>query len=140
MRDNKEQRIHVRAVAEIRLAFFRAGAGDAPIFHCANEGKRQPQYRRKLSALGLAKGIPDLIIMAPTATCSAAALEIKAPTGRASAEQMLWLSRFGGCGFAVACTAGHRATAIQLELWGYITEAQRDLWIADILVTDADAA
>ena len=125
-----EEEIHRRTVAELRRFFLRERALDpAPLFHCPNESKVPVQYRTKLKALGLSSGVPDLIILHPTrAGAPGAALEIKAPRGRASSAQKFWLSLWDKAGFATAVTYGHEQTAAQLFRWGYITEHQVRDW------------
>ena len=147
-----EDRIHARAVAEIRAHFIRTGvwsgakADVCPLFHCANESDTPPQYREKLRALGLEAGVPDLVIAHPSPQIapmrqyfSGAALEIKAPRGKLSPKQRAWLELFGRMGFATACTYGHQETADQLATWGYVSHAAAHAWVTDAERTDPDA-
>jgi hypothetical protein len=141
-RDNPEHRIHRRAVAELRAAFWdRYGMERraCPFFHCPNEGDLPVQYRSKLADLGLSPGVSDLVICwptSPTVGTFGAALEIKAPKGRPSETQLAWLGHWKRTGFATAVTRGHAATADQLATWGYIPGFAAEAWIAWASVRD----
>lgn len=90
--------------------------------HVPNESDVPPQYRAKLARMGLAPGIPDLLIFTPP-PCGgyvAAALEIKAPRMIASDRQMAWLERLRGLGWATAVGVGYGGCVAQLRAWGYV--------------------
>jgi hypothetical protein len=106
----------MRVVAELR----RAGVA---FFHVPNEGKHSPQYRAKLARLGVSPGVPDLIIVTPPPKLllrHGAALELKAPRGRASKAQVEWLEEFGRRGWATAVTYDLDEALGVLRLWGYL--------------------
>ena len=133
MADNPEYRIHLRAVAELRAA-------DVRFFHTPNESNSPPQYRAKLKRMGLSKGVPDLIIPAPTTGgAPGAVLELKSPRGRLSPEQRSWLAHWSSIGWAAAWTRGHAVTAGQLVVWGYITPEAADTWVHWAHRTDTEA-
>jgi len=153
MRNNPEHRIHTKAVAYLRKSFARKGFGrrECPFFHTANESDVPPSYRAKLARLGVSPGVPDLIIVSPTSPASyvdviggvsfpGAALEIKAPKGRLTADQRRWLDTWRSAGFAAEWTRGHVATAHQLHVWGYIDSKDRDQWVSWAKTNDEDAA
>jgi hypothetical protein len=104
-----EERIHMRAVAAMRAS------GHDCFFHCPNESRVPVQYRRKLKALGVSPGVPDLIVVADLTfggrIYHGLALEVKATKGRVSPAQTQWLGRFEGAGYLVLVTRGHISTA-----------------------------
>tara|TARA_R100001530_G_scaffold17005_1_gene14791 strand:+ start:479 stop:853 length:375 start_codon:yes stop_codon:yes gene_type:complete len=57
-------------------------------FHCPNEGKRKLWYLKKLKAMGLKNGVPDLILEFPKSKF--VYCEIKMPKGRLSPAQKHW--------------------------------------------------
>ena len=57
-------------------------------FHCPNEGKRKIWYLKKLKAMGLKNGVPDLILEFPKSKF--VYCEIKMPKGRLSPAQRQW--------------------------------------------------
>ena len=57
-------------------------------FHCPNEGKRKIWYLKKLKAMGLKNGVPDLILEFPKSKF--VYCEIKMPKGRLSPAQRHW--------------------------------------------------
>lgn len=149
-RDKPERRILVRAVAELRAAFALRGYSEPfPFFHAPNEGElvhgvREAQRRKQE---GVTAGVPDLVVLArpsgayrysydlgryvdePT-SFAGAAIEIKAPRGRPSAEQLAMLEHFAAAGFAARVTVGHRETALTLRELGYIDASACAAWIA----------
>ena len=70
-------------------------------FHCPNEGKRKVWYLKKLKAMGLKNGVPDLILEFPKSKF--VYCEIKMPKGRLSPAQKHWqlVSKFLGTPFFV---------------------------------------
>tara|TARA_R100001594_G_scaffold22240_1_gene43014 strand:- start:9511 stop:9900 length:390 start_codon:yes stop_codon:yes gene_type:complete len=57
-------------------------------FHCPNEGRRKVWYLKKLKAMGLKNGVPDLILEFPKSKFIYC--EIKMPKGRLSPAQRHW--------------------------------------------------
>jgi len=57
-------------------------------FHCPNEGRRKVWYLKKLKAMGLKNGVPDLILEFPKSKF--VYFEIKMPKGRLSSAQRHW--------------------------------------------------
>lgn len=125
-RGNPEETIQIEVVARLRRAGVR-------FFHCPNGSKATASYRAKLWTLGLEAGVPDIVIVTkPPLRYEAwkngtaqdwwcgAALELKAPKGRASDEQKQWLSDLAGLGWATAVTYGLDEALAQLRAWGYI--------------------
>jgi hypothetical protein len=131
-RGNPEETIQIEVVARLRRAGVR-------FFHCPNGSKATAAYRAKLWTLGLEAGVPDIVIVTPPPCRSSgprilkdpdgsgrdwwphgAALELKAPKGRASDEQKQWLSDLASLGWATAVTYGLDEALAQLRAWGYI--------------------
>jgi len=77
---------------------------DALLHHSPNEGMRRPQYGRKLRALGLRPGWPDLELLIPPSRfhdpCDWAPvfMEIKSATGRATGTQIETQRALRTCG------------------------------------------
>lgn len=124
IRANPEDQIHRAIVAKLR------GAGVA-FFHLYNPGTMTPHARAKAKALGATSpkgspllggtGVPDLMIITPP-PCGGyvgAALELKAPHGRARPEQREWLARLASIGWATAVVYGEAEALERLRLWGY---------------------
>lgn len=74
--------------------------------HIPNEGKRSPVTAAILQRMGLKKGAPDLIIFEPRGKYHGLAIEMKAPRGRLSADQRLFLFMLQKRGYATACCHG----------------------------------
>lgn len=106
--------------AEVVKQLRRAGVA---CFHVPNESKSSPQYRSKVKALGLSKGVPDLIIVTPPPiwpTARGAVLELKTVSGRASPEQRAWIQTFRDCGWLAEIAKGQEAALAALREWGYL--------------------
>lgn len=117
-RGSPEAEIQKRVVAALRLA-------RVSFFHVPNEGEFPPQYRAKLVRLGVQPGVPDLIIVTPSpAYRRPAALELKAPEGKPSDEQIAWRERFEAHAehWLYACTHGLSQSLGMLKWWGYIND------------------
>ena len=77
---------------------------DALLHHSPNEGARKPQYGRKLRALGLRPGWPDLELLIPPSRfhdpCDWAPvfMEIKSANGRATGTQIETQRALRTCG------------------------------------------
>lgn len=129
-RAKPERHIHVRAVAEIRAEAARRGQR-VWLFHAANESDVPAHYRAELAALGVAPGVPDIVVVNPLPFGPRGWVnEIKAPRGRLTEDQHEWLGAFARCGFEARCTYGHRETANAWREWGHITYAAVEAWLA----------
>lgn len=113
-RNNPEDEIHIRVAARLVL-------GRIEFCHVPNESKAPPQYRAKLKRRGLQPGVADLILWTPPPIGGYvhAALELKAPNGRPSPEQVAWLERRRVQNWAVAVAVGYDAAIRILTSWGY---------------------
>jgi len=68
----------------------------AYLHHSPNGGKRDAFTGAQMTALGVKRGFPDLILPAPSSTgaYSGLAIEMKSATGQLSPEQRTWLTHF----------------------------------------------
>ena len=77
-------------------------------FHVANESECRPQYRAKLSKMGITSGVSDLILLVPVGGYPYAVFEMKRTgKGQLSPDQKLFLNAAAEMGAfaAVACGA-----------------------------------
>jgi hypothetical protein len=113
------------------------------LFHVPNGGSRHIAEATKLKAMGTRQGVPDLLLPVPRLgghdkACerieyNGLALELKSPSGRLRPEQLWWLKRLKGQGWAVA-VAWSFAEAhhlLQRYLDGAMPEQDLDLTIAE---------
>jgi hypothetical protein len=74
------------------------------LFHPASGGARSRGEAGKLKAMGVRKGPPDFLLPLPGPGGAGLAVELKAGSGRATAEQLEWMADFAQagyvCGFA----------------------------------------
>ena len=61
------------------------------VFHCPNGGARNPVVAGQMVALGVKRGVPDLLLPIPVARWSGCAVECKTDDGRLTPEQVKWL-------------------------------------------------
>lgn len=57
------------------------------LIHIPNEGKRSWKTGKKLLAMGMRRGAPDLVLLIPNRTYPFLCIEMKTPKGRQSPEQ-----------------------------------------------------
>jgi hypothetical protein len=88
--------------------------------HTPNEGRCSIQEAKRRKARGVKAGVPDVLIFTPPYSYNGAALELKAPKGRASAEQQDWLDRLSDAGWATAVVYGLDEAREKLREWGYL--------------------
>lgn len=126
-----EESLHRRLVAELRRSFGRMGyaKGTEPFFHTPNESMVPARYRSKLAALGVSRGVPDLIVVHPVVLDGTVypgmAVELKSRKGSPSADQLRWLGTWQAAGFYAAVLRGGPQTAtvfrsvglLDLEQW-----------------------
>ena len=74
--------------------------------HVPNEGKRSLATARKLKAMGMKKGFPDLFIFAVRGKYHGLAIEMKVEGGRPTREQRDWLNRLHRQGYAAGVCYG----------------------------------
>ncbi len=70
-------------------------------FHPPNEAKRSPQTCRILKRSGMTKGVPDFIMLWPSAGYHGAVFEFKSAKGKLTPEQEAFLTHAKSCGYYV---------------------------------------
>lgn len=68
-------------------------------FHPANERKTSPQHGAKLKAMGVLAGVSDIVLPIPTKLYHGLFLELKAPGGKLTATQKLFLKAVNAQGY-----------------------------------------
>lgn len=86
-------------------------------FHVPNGGYRTKAEAGILKAMGVRPGVADLILLHRNKTF---ALELKAQGGRATEEQMAFLSEADLAGAFTALATGVDAALATLEAWGLL--------------------
>lgn len=77
------------------------------IFAIPNEGKRGFKTAARLKAQGLRSGVPDLMLALPRHGAPGLFIEMKKEKGgTVSANQLKWLERLSGAGYATAVCHG----------------------------------
>lgn len=61
------------------------------MYHIANEGKRTVRQGYELKCAGLKKGVPDICLPIQKQGSGSLYIELKAPSGTISKEQMEWI-------------------------------------------------
>lgn len=75
------------------------------MFHAPSGGKRPPGEAGKLKAMGVKKGVADWICPFPSAAARGLAIELKAPNGKPTPEQIAFLQLAQSNGWICAvCT------------------------------------
>jgi hypothetical protein len=129
---DSEADIH-KAVVEWADRQAAASPDLALLFHPPNGGSRHIAEATKLKAMGVRKGVPDLLLPVPRADKSGLALELKSPSGRLRPTQAWWLDQLQGQAWAVAVawTFSEARHVIQQYLAGITPEHTLDLTIAE---------
>lgn len=84
----------------------------AMLFHIANERSDKVQASI-LKKMGVKKGVPDLCLPVPSGKYHGLFIEMKTDSGRASAEQLWWISHLEANGYAAAvCYGWNRAVEV----------------------------
>jgi hypothetical protein len=84
--------------------------------HSPNGGQRSAFTGAQMTALGVKRGWPDLVIPMPN---GGLAIEMKSDVGRVSDEQSEWLARFEACGWTcVVCRSASEARSEVLRFFG----------------------
>ncbi|WP_447875175.1 VRR-NUC domain-containing protein [Serratia fonticola] len=76
------------------------------LLHIPNEGKRGPKARKDAKRLGLRAGVSDLFLALPRGGYAGLWLEMKAIDGKPTAEQVSWLNKMIGSGYAAVLCYG----------------------------------
>lgn len=77
------------------------------LYHVPNEGKRSKAAGGKLKAMGLKKGVPDIVLPVPRGKYHGLYMELKrVDSGHATEEQLWWLEQLEWYGYAVTICRG----------------------------------
>ena len=77
------------------------------LYHVPNEGKRSKTAGGVLKAMGLRKGVPDIVLPVPRGKYHGLYLELKrADSGKTSEDQLWWLRQLDEQGYAVTICHG----------------------------------
>ena len=108
--ERRETRRHVEEDIQRAIAqFLDAAVGPRAWFHPPNGGWRSKREAAIMSGLGVKPGVPDIVIIAPPPALPGrcgAALELKAPGNRPTADQREWIEAFRAHGRAAEWKAG----------------------------------
>lgn len=85
------------------------------LYHVPNEGRRTKSEGGKLKSLGMAAGVPDLILDVPKGVYHGCRIEMKCGKNTATREQKEWLHRMQQNGYFVAVCYGADVTISTLE-------------------------
>jgi VRR-NUC domain len=111
-----ELSFHILAVDALR----KQGSPDWLWFHCPNGEARDPRQTAKFRAMGVRRGIPDLVLVDPTGVVRF--LEFKKPSASLNEDQekiMFWSIKHG-ISHAVARSLNDALMAFRT--WGVIPE------------------
>lgn len=64
------------------------------LYHTPNGGRRDSFSAAQMTALGVKRGVPDLILPVKVMCCAGLVIEMKAEKGRLKAEQDEWLQHY----------------------------------------------
>lgn len=99
-----ETRLHLSLIRWWSLAAKGFGLDERVLLHFANGGKRGKIEACILKGMGVRRGAPDLVLLAPRGDRVGLAIELKAPDGRLSIDQAQMLALFEKQGWAkVVC-------------------------------------
>ena len=76
------------------------------VYHIPNEAKRSPQAAARLKAEGMRPGIPDLCLPMARGRYHSLYIEVKAPGGKPTEEQVAWIHRLRANGMCAYCCEG----------------------------------
>lgn len=83
-------------------------ARNLTIFHIPNEAQRSPRTAAHLKAMGMRKGVPDLMMPIPRGKYHGLFIEMKVKPNKLSSEQFDWLRDLRRRGYAAFCCYGAR--------------------------------
>ena len=92
------------------------GLRGLPVYAIPNDGKRSPRAAAWMKAQGLSPGVPDLCIPVSRGDYHSLYIEMKAPGGKPTEEQVRWIWRLREEGMAAFVCVG-AANAIACIDW-----------------------
>lgn len=82
------------------------------LYHVPNEGKRSKAAAGILKAMGLKRGVPDIVLPVPRGKYHGLYVELKrVDGGHATKEQLWWLEQLEWQGYAVTICRGWQAAS-----------------------------
>lgn len=95
--DRSEEREQARLIRWASKREVRAAAPMlAYLFHVPNGGRRDGFTGAQMTALGVKRGVPDLLLPARAGAFTGLAIEMKSAAGRLAPEQSAWLEHLAG--------------------------------------------
>ena len=85
------------------------------LFHIPNESVGGEGWRTRNRQMGVKPGVPDLFYPVPLNGYHGLFIELKAKTGRLSANQKRWLTALNKLGYKTAVCVGWEAAKEELE-------------------------
>lgn len=92
-------------------------------FHCPNGELRSWKVATRLQRMGVQRGVPDVLLLAPRRGYTGLAIELKAPGRAATAPQRAWHAWLTSQGYAVRVCVGWEA-ARDVLVW-YVRGEER---------------
>lgn len=107
---------HTEDAIQKALAFhlWLRAKEDVVWWHTPNGGKRHPREAARFKNMGVRAGVSDLVFIHEG---NAFALEVKAPGGRPTENQLKFLSDFERAGGYTACAEGFDHAVAVIESW-----------------------
>lgn len=105
MKDLEHQ--HQKALIQWFDAQYQAHRGR--LLAIPNGGARHPAVAGKMKAEGVRAGVPDLFLPVPKGGLHGLWVELKAPTGRPTPQQLGWLDYLASQGYAAVLCKGWEA-------------------------------
>lgn len=92
------------------------------LFAIPNGGQRHPAVAAKLKAEGVRKGVPDLFLPIPKGGLHGLFIELKAPKGKPTQDQLDWLEELAKSGYMAALCKGWEAARDTIR--SYLDQAE----------------
>lgn len=116
-------RVPLEEAEQKALASWLNARGNILWTHVANERKAKPQYMRKLAALGVSAGVPDVLIFSRVPNhphARGVAIELKRTKGSTtSAAQKSWVINLNDEGWIAMVCKGAAASIEELQRLGF---------------------
>ena len=109
----RERDEHAEQCALVRWAEIQARRRPeiGLLYAIPNGGRRDAVTGARLRAEGVRPGVPDLCLPWPSGKWHGLYIELKAPGGRVSKEQRLWIERLTAAGYRAEVCVGWGAAA-----------------------------
>lgn len=121
-RGNEESRIQQQVIAWWAHACRGFGVNEILLFAIKNEGWRSPVLGKIFKREGLRAGVSDMFLSVPRGEFSGCYIEMKAPDGRVSPSQDVFMSEATKAGYAAyACYSFDQAVNL---ITNYLTKPE----------------